>query len=373
MAGACGFAGVFFNKQMGLTLDQMGKLGAYGSIAALLATYFTAIFVDRWHPLRISTYMAVFGALAGFGGWIWTTMTLPGSVYFWLCLGGSLVAVFSNCLSDACSIPLFMRLMPKSLYGQFSSANSIVRSFARIAGGILAGPFLDLVQKLCHGSDYAYRWMFVWSWTFGIASTIFICLGYREWKRLGGDDNYRPPAPWLPGGFEEVTDKVVSVPAKPRAVMTAMWLGVGGTAISLLCVAVFMYFMRLHGLLRALLWYAEIFVPIKVFLLATQYVQLVHVRRDIVALEQGVRTRFGVPHHGVLLVNAIQGLVGLSVYWYQTVTMIELNLDRELILFGIAILLSTIAGIIGVQIVRWLEREDYAQPSAARASCSSSG
>ena len=25
------------------------------------------------------------------------------------------------------------------------------------------------------------------------------------------------------------------------------------------------------------------------------------------------------------------------------------------------------------QIVRWLEREDYAQPSAARASCSSSG
>ena len=84
---------------------------------------------------------------------------------------------------------------------------------------------LDGVRWFYGGSDFAYRWIFVWPWIFGIVSAVFLCLGYREWKRLGGDDNYRPPAPWKPEGFEEVADKVKSVPARPRAVMLSMWLG----------------------------------------------------------------------------------------------------------------------------------------------------
>jgi len=356
IATACAFAGVLFSKQMGLSVDQIGKLSAYGAIAALLATYFTAIFVDRWHPLRISTYMAVFTAVTGFSGWIWTTMTLPGPIYFWLCLGASLVTVFSTCLQDACAIPLFMRLMPKSLYGQFSSANALVRSVARIGGGILVGPFLDFVQKLCHGSDYAYRWMFVWSWVFGIGSTVFICLGYREWKRLGGDEHYHPPAPWLPQGYEEITDRVPSVPARPRAVMTALWLVIIGTVVNLLFVTGALYFMRGHGFQQAAHWHIRFFIPAALFLLALQYMQLVHVRRDIITRERGESTRLGVPHHGVLLVNAIQSVVGLSVYWYQTVMMISLNRERELMLFSIAILLVMGAGVLGTQIIRWIER-----------------
>jgi len=357
MAGACGMYNVFFNKQMGLTLAQMGKLGAYGGIASLAATYFTAIFVDRWHPLRISAYNAVFSAIGGFGGWIWVAVTLPGTVYFWLSFGGMLVFQFGSVLAGACGIPLFMRLMPKSLYGQFSSANAIVGSLAVIIGGMLAGPFMDGVTWLCHGSDFAYRWKFVWPWVFGCISAVFVCLGYREWKRLGGDENYRPPAPWTKEGFEEVIDKVKSVPSKPRAVMTAMWLSVVGAAVNVLLVLVFMYFMRTHGLNRAWLWFAQIFIPIKLLITAATYVQLVAVRRDIVAQERGERTRFGVPHHGVLLVNAIQGLIYFPVFWYQTVTMIQMNLERELILFGIASLLSTAAGVVGVQIIRWIERE----------------
>ena len=55
-------------------------------------------------------------------------------------------------------------------------------------------------------------------------------------------------------------------------------------------------------------------------------------------------TRFGVPHHGVLLVNAIQGLVYFPMYWYQMVKVIELGMQRELIIFGIANLLGSTAG-----------------------------
>ena len=52
------------------------------------------MFVDRWHPLRIRTYLAVFAAVSGFGGWIWVFVTLPANVFFWLSLGGMLVGRF---------------------------------------------------------------------------------------------------------------------------------------------------------------------------------------------------------------------------------------------------------------------------------------
>lgn len=356
-AGACGLYGVFFNKQMGLTLDQIGKLGAYGGIASLVATYFTAVFVDRWHPLRISAYNAVFGAVTGFGGWIWVVVTLPGDLYFWLSLGGLLVFRFGSLLNDGCGIPLFMRLMPKSLYGQFSSANSIIRSLASIIAGILAGIFMDAVTKFYDGDDFAYRWTFMWAWVFSSISAVFVVLGYREWKRLGGDEYYRPPAPWTESGFEEVTDRVQTVPAKPRAVMLAMWLGFGGALLNIILVVIFMYFMQQHEMNKAVLWFLKVFMPLKLILTVLSYIQVIHVKRDIVAREAGQITRYGIPHHGVLLVNAIQGLVYFAVFWYQTVEMIKLNLERELILFGMASLASTFASIVGVQLVRWMERD----------------
>ena len=356
MGTACLVFNVFFNQEMGLTLDQIGKLTAYGGLAALVATYFTAVFVDRWHPLRVSAYLAVFAAVTGFSGWIWVAVTLPGQLYFWLALGGLLVTTFGATLRTACDLPLFMRLMPKSLYGQFSSANSLVSNVGYILAGLLAGVFMDGVKRLCHGSDFAYRWIFLWPWVFGALSAVFTCLGYREWKRLGGDDGYRPPASWSPTGYEEVADKVASVPAKPRAVMVSLWLGGVGMTLDLVLVLIFMYFMRQQGMDRSWLWYAEIFIPVKLLLTAATFVQLVHVRRDIDAQAHGEATRFGVPHHGVLLVNAIQGLVGFPIFWLQTGWMIKLNFERELILFGIASLLSTAAAIVGVQIIRWLER-----------------
>lgn len=357
---------VFFYQEMGLTVDQIGKLNAYGTLAMLLATWFTAIFVDRWHPLRIKAYLCVFAATTGFGAWVWLTMTLPPMVFFWLSLGGLLVTRFSFTLGEQCAIPIFMRLMPKSLYGQFSSANAMVRTAGgTLLGGMLAGLSMDGIKWYYGGSDFAYRWIWLWAWAFTVGSTFFVCMGYREWKRLGGDDDYRPPAPWKPEGFEEVADKVKSVPAHPSWVMISMWLGVAAIIVNLLLVPVFMYFMHAHGMYRAVWWYAWCFIPFKLALLLAAYVQLVHVRRDTAAQDRGEPTRYGLPHHGVMLVNAIQGLVYFPLYWYQTVKMIELGLQHEQIIFGIANLLSTAGTILGVHIIRWVERDVQAPAGSA--------
>ncbi len=358
---------LFFNQEMGLSNDQIGKLAAYALLAGMLATYFTAVLVDRWHPLRISAYLAVFMAVTGLGSWVWIFVTLPGNVFFWVSLGTVLVSTFGMFLRDGCEIPTFMRLMPKSLYGQLSSANSIIRSIANIVAGVLCGASIDIVKRLCHGSDFAYRFIFIWPWFFNTIAAVFICIGYREWKRLGGDEHYRPPAPWTKDGFEEVHDRVPFVPAIPRYVMISMWLGVLGSAINVALVLIFMYFMAQHGLKGALAWYAMFFIPIKLLLTALSYWQLVWVRRDIAARNKALPTRYGIPHHGVLLVNAIQGLMFFPVFWYQTAKMIELNLGYELILFGVASLISTAMTIVGVQILRWIEREPAKAEPAAQA------
>jgi len=49
------------------------------------------------------------------------------------------------------------------------------------------------MKGVYHGNDYHYRYMPVWSVTFGFLGYISFCLWYREWKRLGGVESFTPP------------------------------------------------------------------------------------------------------------------------------------------------------------------------------------
>jgi hypothetical protein len=342
---------------MGLSLEQIGDLNGWGLVAAIAATYITAIYVDRWHPLRISVYLNIFGIVAALGPWVWLVANVPPIIFFYLSLGDLLVKGFGTTLNDGCALPLFMRLMPKSVYGQFGAANAMLRTIGGIITGLLAGVCMDAIKRAYGGSDFAYRWIFIWPWAFGIVATIFLCMGYREWRRLGGDENYRPPAPWKPEGYEEVADKVKSRPAKPRLVMISLWLVVIAIIVSILMVLIFMFEMHQSGQMRSYHWFLTYFIPGKLVLLVLAYWQLATVRRDIKAIERGQPpTRFGIPHHGVMMVMAIQGLIYFPVFWYQTIMMIRLNLEHEQIVFAISSLVSTALGLLVVYIIRWVER-----------------
>jgi MFS family permease len=368
IAYALGIFNVFFNVQMGLTFEQMGLLGMFGGIITLLATYFVSVLVDRWHPLRITVYEKIFTTLTAFGGWIWLFVTLPGDLYFWLGLGGVLVYTYNYQLSDAAGIPLLMRLFPKSRYGQFSSATAMIRSIAVIIAGLIAGIYLDVAQKICvswlnQPPDFAYRLIFAWNIPFNIIITILLIMAYRDWKRLGGDENYRPPAPWSPDGFEEVVDKVKSAPAPPRKTMLAMYIGLSATVINILLVLVFMHFMRTHGMMKAYHWHAWVFIPVKILLTSVLVWQTFSIWRDIRAIERGARPKYGVPHYGVFLVQNITGLLYFPVYWLQTIWMIKVGLERELIIFGYNALLMAVASLAIIQLIRWMEREPKAPPA----------
>jgi hypothetical protein len=89
-----------------------------------------------------------------------------------------------------------MRILPKSRYGQFSSANAMVRSFAIIFGGLLIGFALDRLAVVFPTKDYCYRFIPLWSLVFIGASLFFLRRLYSDWMKRGGVTSYHPP------GFE---------------------------------------------------------------------------------------------------------------------------------------------------------------------------
>jgi len=94
---------------------------------------------------------------------------------------------------NAAEFPLMMRLLPRERYGQFCSANALVRSAAMIVGGLVAGGLLDLMRRVHGGSDYAYRYIPIWQVVFFSMSLLFFYRVYRQWKARGGMQGYVPP------------------------------------------------------------------------------------------------------------------------------------------------------------------------------------
>jgi hypothetical protein len=81
-----------------------------------------------------------------------------------------------------------MRVLPRERYGQFCSANALLRSLGVICGGFLAGAFIDIMKHFYHGSDYAYRFIPIWSIFWSAAALFFLWRLYQGWKLLPAKD-----------------------------------------------------------------------------------------------------------------------------------------------------------------------------------------
>ena len=90
-------------------------------------------------------------------------------------------------------IPLIMRLLPKSNYGQFCSAAAMIGSLFYACGGCILGAFLDYVNHLLHGSIAYYKYATLWTPLLSLACLIACFVLYGMWNRLGGDASYYPP------------------------------------------------------------------------------------------------------------------------------------------------------------------------------------
>ena len=326
---------IFFNLEMGLSLDQVGKISAISSIAMMAAMYCMAIFVDRWHPLRICVYGAVFGVLGNFMSMVWIFVTIPGNYFFWLNLSNVLIGTFLGALVAVATFPSDMRIFPQSRFGQFCSAQAMLQSAFTVIAGILAGLFIDVVRNLCHGSNYAYRFIFLWITVFAGISAVFRVMSYIEWHRLGGDKHFHPPAPWSPSGIEEM-------PVVPIVGPQTKWLNIsfllfdGIMGLSVLSIPVLMWWMYMKQQMFAFKWYGLAVLPLCVAGWLCWIVLKKKIRRDVAAAKTGSPLRNGIPHHGMLIILGSKFLLAVGVWVCQVLVTVTLNMESGAIVFGIA-------------------------------------
>ena len=346
---------VFFLKEMGLSLDQIGKLGGVGGVSVMVAMFFVSVFIDRWHPLRILVYAAVFSAVGISMGWIWIFVTLPGKYFFWMGMGSTLIGVFYGAIVTVSTLPKNMRLYPRSRFGQFCSAEALLSSLATIISGIASGLFIDGVKWLCHGSDFAYRFISLWFMFFSIIAAAVMLYAYRYWYKLGGDAHYHPLAPWSDKGVEDMPI-VTTVGPHTKWLNFAFRLFDAIMVTSVLGLIPLMWWMHRQHAMLAFHWFSILILPLSlVAWMCWKWLER-NIRKDMDRARDGRELRNGIPHHGMLIIVSSKFLLTVGLWITQVIIAINLKMEFGAIIFGIGNVLTNFLLIGSVWLLARVER-----------------
>lgn len=197
LAGASGAINVFLifmAFSIGLTIGEVGQVAGVVGVVTVVLSYPMGSMVDRFHPLRVKLI-----AQAAFCGLtlmqcVFLFHDFPKDTAFWIYASLAGLAIPLHAANLAAAMPMVMRLFPHERFGQFCAANAMCGAFGAVVGSVLAGVFLDGLRRVfAADGDYYYRFVPVWTLGFSTIAAVVCFSIFREWKKLGGDKNYRPP------------------------------------------------------------------------------------------------------------------------------------------------------------------------------------
>ncbi len=178
---------VFYGNQM-----TGGHLGEFGTIVTIYTGLMMGVFfvigplIDWLHPIRVAMggflsllAMAVAGIFFIHGFWTYAVFVI--ATY-------GLIAVV-----QAAYLALLPRILPREQYGQFCSATAVLWH----AGAMVLIPVCGLLIDR-FGNWVIFAWL-TGSTAIGLLALIML---YQDWTKLGGDEHYEPPTPWLPAQSE---------------------------------------------------------------------------------------------------------------------------------------------------------------------------
>ena len=159
------------------------------------------------------------------------------------------------------------------------------------------GLLIDFGKKWFANPDEVYRFLWGWRFVWCALGVFFAVLMYRQWQKLGGVDNYRAPAPWKDEKFEEMENSPV-VPADRRFVKLGTYLWDGVVALYIIGGVIFPFLGAKSGFV---LW----IVPSSAAVLGLWMI----FRLNLAAKMKRGTT----PHHGLLILTAVQQFLLLAV------------------------------------------------------------
>ncbi len=229
---------VFFLRSLGLSLDNIGKMGAISAITVPICLLFAGSLVDRWHPVRVCAYFGAFDIFFfQFANWVWLFVpaTTPLVFVAFMMTFSAFFRAPYRAVNEVANMTRLMRMFPHEQYGQFSGAMALVRAVGLMAGGLLSGLYIDMVRGVFPEGDYYYRFNFLWMGPMVAAGFYFHYKSYRIWKRLGGIHSYvAPTKPFRPRDLSPCPEDdgkpcagilgVLAIPASGLLLLNCAWI-----------------------------------------------------------------------------------------------------------------------------------------------------
>lgn len=176
------FVTLFARETLQLPMEVIGRVFAWGALAAALTYVPVGYLCDKVQPMRVAMGAIICLTLSWALGYFVVRGQTSWLVY-WVAVA-MLPSVGWNLGFNA----LTMQLFPAEKFGQLSSSLNVLGYGSIIAGNYLAGWFIDFVR-----SDY--RMIFVWSLCWFALALVPMTLVYRGWLKCGGPRHYVPPLP----------------------------------------------------------------------------------------------------------------------------------------------------------------------------------
>lgn len=319
ISGVAGPFAVFRSQNLGLNLEMIGNLNGYAGICAtswtLVVVAIGTTFIDRWHPVRVYAIGSIFISTLSAIGIKWLFFSPPAQIIWWISLFTSIASMIFTSFWGIASMPMLMRIFPKSRFGQLCGAQAMLRSLTVLLFSFLVGVLIDLLKYNCQLGDFAYRYTFVWQWLWQVLGAYFYIRMYREWLKLGGFAGYKAPAPWLAEKFEAMAVTPVQAPSARfvKQSLVLFDLAVAGPVIGAVCMFLYTGMKQASALSHTYLMLA---FPAALAVGALWVFIRMGILRDIKLVKKGLPPHNGIPHHGILfLVGACFLLLfGCSVF-----------------------------------------------------------
>ncbi len=171
---------LYAKNTLGLSYAEFGEIMGWGGVVGVLLSFPVGLLVDRFHALRVYA----FGLLLVVAVNLFSFFLVHDYRSF---LVSSLLLAVVYTIQGAATLPCFVAILPKAYYGQFSSANALLRAAFMAVCGAGGGALFDW---LCN-----YQYIYMWDFLFTAAALGAFGVLYRSWQLRGGAQSYIAPLP----------------------------------------------------------------------------------------------------------------------------------------------------------------------------------
>jgi WD40 repeat protein len=170
----------------GISLEKGNRYANnFFAIIALLLAYPLGALVDRLNPIKIV---------------LWTTfLGLPTTLVYYFfyhdymsSLWVNLAMMPINMLGGMAALPMMVMLYPKTKYGQFCSANAMVKQCVGAFAGIFGALLMDQMTAGSYDTDN-YRYGYLFKFAANVISFLFLLGVFLYWRKMGGEKGYVAP------------------------------------------------------------------------------------------------------------------------------------------------------------------------------------